>query len=92
MIRSKSPQQEVIIDLTGPDGNSFALLAYAKRVANQLDLDFNQIKNEMKSSDYETLINSIKSIIVFQLFDRKTQIEINNKNDPYIFEAIKILK
>ena len=52
------------------------------------------IKNkiDLKSSDYETLINSIKSIIVFQLFDRKTQIEINNTNDPYIFEAIKILK
>ena len=56
MIRSKSPQQEVIIDLTGPDGNSFVLLAYAKRFANQLDLDFNQIKNEMTSSDYENLI------------------------------------
>ena len=52
------------------------------------------IKNKIdfKSSDYETMINSIKSILVFQLFDRKTQIEINNTNDPYIFEAIKILK
>ena len=52
------------------------------------------IKNkiDLKSSDYETMINSIKSILVFQLFDRKTQIEINNTNDPYIFEAIKILK
>jgi len=52
------------------------------------------IKNtiDLKSSDYETLINSIKSIIVSQLFDRKTQIEINNTNDPYIFEATKILK
>ena len=52
------------------------------------------IKNkiDLKSSDYETLINSIKSIIVFQLFDRKTQIEINNTSDPYIFEAVKILK
>ena len=52
------------------------------------------IKNkiDLKSSDYETMINNIKSILVFQLFDRKTQIEINNTNDPYIFEAIKILK
>ena len=52
------------------------------------------IKNkiDLKSSDYETMINNIKSILVFQLFDRKTQIEINNTNDPYIFEAIKNLK
>ena len=49
-------------------------------------------KIDLKSSDYETLVNSIKSILVFQLFDRKTQIEINNTDDPYIFEAIKILK
>jgi len=49
-------------------------------------------KIDFKSSDYETMINNIKSIIVFQLFDRKTQIEINNTNDPYIFEAIKVLK
>ena len=49
-------------------------------------------KIDLKSSDYEIMINSIRSILVFQLFDRKTQIEINNTNDPYIFEAIKILK
>ena len=28
MIRDKQPQQEIVIDLTGPDGNAFALLAY----------------------------------------------------------------
>ena len=49
-------------------------------------------KIDLKSSDYEIMINSIRSILVFQLFDRKTQIEVNNSNDPYIFEAIKILK
>ncbi|MFL2611110.1 MAG: S41 family peptidase [Flavobacteriaceae bacterium] len=49
-------------------------------------------KIDLKSSDYKTMVNSIKSILVFQLFDRKTQIEINNTDDPYIFEAIKILK
>ena len=49
-------------------------------------------KIDLKSSDYEIMFNSIRSILVFQLFDRKTQIEVNNSNDPYIFEAIKILK
>jgi len=56
MIRSKTPQSEIVIDLTGPDGNAYALLAYAKRFAQQLGLDFNQIRNEMTSGDYENLV------------------------------------
>ena len=65
------------------DKSKWSELLNAFSIKNKIDL---------KSSDYETMINSIKSILVFQLFDRKTQIEINNTNDPYIFEAIKILK
>ena len=56
MIRDKQPQSEIVIDLTGPDGNAFALLAYAKRFAQQLSYDFNQIKDEMTSGDYENLV------------------------------------
>lgn len=29
MIREKRPVKEIVIDLTGPDGNAFVLLAYA---------------------------------------------------------------
>ena len=56
MIRDKKPQSEIVIDLTGPDGNAFALLAYAKRFAQQLDLDFGKIQGEMTSGDYENLV------------------------------------
>lgn len=56
MIRNKQPKSEIVIDLTGPDGNAFALLAYAKRFAQQLNYDFNQIKDEMTSGDYENLV------------------------------------
>ena len=56
MIRDKQQQSEIVIDLTGPDGNAFALLAYAKRFAQQLSYDFDQIKNEMTSGDYENLV------------------------------------
>ena len=28
--RTKQPNDEMVIDLTGPDGNAFALMAYAK--------------------------------------------------------------
>ena len=57
MIREKQPQREIIIDLTGPDGNAFALMGYAMRFAKQLGKDGKAITNEMMSGDYENLIN-----------------------------------
>ena len=56
MIRKKHPKKEIVIDLTGPDGNAFALLGYADRFAKQLDLDSVTIKAEMMNGDYENLI------------------------------------
>ena len=56
MIRAKQKQRELVIDLTGPQGNAFFLLGTAKNLANQLDLDADAIMEEMKSSDYENLI------------------------------------
>ena len=44
------------IDLTGPQGNAFYLLGTAKKLANQLGLNSNEILNEMQSGDYENLI------------------------------------
>ena len=56
MIRKKQQQREVVIDLTGSDGNAFALMGYAKQFAKQLGLDSNKIINEMTSGDYENLL------------------------------------
>ena len=57
MIRDKQPQTgPVVIDLTGPDGNAFALMGYASRFARQLGLNSSEIINEMKSGDYEHLL------------------------------------
>jgi len=57
MIRKKIQRpKQIIIDLTGPDGNAFALMAYADRFAKQLDLDSVTIKAEMMNGDYENLI------------------------------------
>lgn len=56
MIRQKQPNKEVIIDLTGPDGNAYVLLGYAKKFTEQLGLEWNPIKEEMTSKDYENLI------------------------------------
>lgn len=57
VIRAKQPISEVVIDLTGPDGNAFVLMSYAKRFARQLELDDKSIINEMMSGDYEHLLS-----------------------------------
>jgi len=59
MIREKQPQREVIIDLTGPEGNAFALMGYARRFARQLGYskeDQDQLLELMQSGDYENLL------------------------------------
>lgn len=60
MIRAKQ-QREFIIDLTGPEGNAFVLLGYAKNYAKQLGLDVDSVLAEMKSGDYENLIETFDS-------------------------------
>ena len=50
-----------VIDLTGPQGNAFYLMAQAGHYARQLGLDESAVINEMKSGDYENLV---------QVFDR----------------------
>ena len=56
MIREKQPAEEIIIDLTGPDGNAYSLLARAKNYARQLDLNDVAIIKDMMSKDYEHLV------------------------------------
>ena len=61
MIRKKkdlSSKNPMIIDLTGPDGNAFALLGYAKNFSKQLSLDWDsifQFLNKVKSEFRENL-------------------------------------
>lgn len=69
MIREKkdlSSSNPMIIDLTGPDGNAFALLGYAKNFCKQLDSGneiglWDKVQSEMTSSDYENLIKVFDS-------------------------------
>ena len=62
MIRKKRPVRgPLVVDITGPDGNAFALMGLAMRLARQLGIDLTSIVKEMKSGDYENLI---------QVFDR----------------------
>lgn len=61
MIRARQPASEIIIDLTGPEGNAFCLMGYARKLARQLGLDSDAIIGEMTKGDYEHLL---------QVFDR----------------------
>jgi hypothetical protein len=63
MIRDRVdfPYSTPVIDLTGPQGNAFFLMGQASRYARQLGLDGDAIIAEMKSSNYENLV---------QVFDR----------------------
>jgi pantoate kinase len=45
-----------VIDLTGPQGNAFYLMAQAGRYARRLGLDESAVVDEMKASDYENLV------------------------------------
>jgi hypothetical protein len=60
MIREKQ-DGPIVIDLTGPEGNAFCLMGYAKKLSRQLDLDGNKVVEEMKSGDYENLIKVFDS-------------------------------
>ena len=57
MIKKKPFKIGLEIDLTGPDGNAFALMGYAIKLARDLDKDGDSILTEMKSGDYENLIS-----------------------------------
>lgn len=45
------------IDLAGPDGNAFALMAMAQTWGKQLGLDTKAIIADMQSSDYDHLLD-----------------------------------
>lgn len=43
-----------IIDLTGPEGNVFALIGKARSLAKQLGIDnYSDIRDDMMTGDYE---------------------------------------
>ena len=59
MIKSKEYKNNGIeIDLTGPDGNAYAILGLAKRVCKEFDIPFKPLMEKMTSGDYENLIKA----------------------------------
>ena len=56
-IKSKDEMPKNFIDLTGPQGNAFVLLGMAKSLCKQLKWDYKPIVDEMKSGNYENLVD-----------------------------------
>ena len=59
VIKKKDTNKPLVIDLSGKEGNAYALLGYAKTFCNQLDYDFDSIQKEMTSNDYEHLVQAL---------------------------------
>jgi hypothetical protein len=58
MIKSiEEKQGQIEIDLTGPDGNVFYLIAQGGRYCKQLGLNSEVFTRRMMSGDYENAIN-----------------------------------
>lgn len=55
-ISKKTGFELPVIDLSGPEGNAFCLLAYADRWGRQLGKDTKDIQKRMRSGDYENLV------------------------------------
>ena len=56
------PRRKREIDISGPQGNAFALIGIARDLAKQLGKDIEAITEDMQSDDYEHLL---------QVFDRE---------------------
>jgi hypothetical protein len=48
------------INLNGPEGNAWALLAYGRSVCHQIGKPWEPIQKEMMSGDYENLVKVFK--------------------------------
>ena len=58
MIRRKT-ERKPVINLDGPDGNAFALMAYASRFAKDMGYVSDEaMLNNMKSGDYTNLVRT----------------------------------
>lgn len=59
IVRKSNLRRKIEIDITGPDGNAYALLGNARSLAKQLDWskeESNALLDRMRSGDYENLV------------------------------------
>lgn len=54
--RSKEVKLPIHLDIDGPDGNAYVLLAYAKDLGKQLGKNVDDIIDQMMIGDYNNLL------------------------------------
>ena len=70
-------RRELVVDLDGPDGNAFVLMASAKRLAREFGYASDEIETmitKMKSGDYKKLVKTFD-----EYFDGFVILETTNK-------------
>lgn len=65
MIRKKEQNRDIVIDIDGPDGNAYFLIAAATKLARQCGMDEDGIVREMKSGDYYELLRKFNKYFPF---------------------------
>ena len=65
MIRKKeeNPETRIVVDLTGPEGNAFWLIALAEKLGRKLEVDpkrRGEINAEMMGGDYDNLLEVLE--------------------------------
>jgi len=74
MIRKKEENREIVIDLTGPDGNAFVLLGTARDLARKIGYskeESDALQARMTSGDYENLLKEFdKAFGKFVILER----------------------
>jgi len=58
--RGELEERGIEIDLSGPQGNGFVLIGYARKWAKQLGKDADAITKDMESGDYEHLVDVLE--------------------------------
>ena len=61
MIRKKQKNQPIVIDLTGPQGNAYQMLQYARELCKAVGRDYRPVQKQMMEGDYENLIEVFDS-------------------------------
>ncbi len=60
MIVKKPKNGKIVVDLTGPQGNAFALIGMAETWSKQLGLDPEEVQADMMSGDYNHLLSVVE--------------------------------
>jgi hypothetical protein len=90
MIRKKEESREIVIDLTGPEGNVFVLMGYAKRFSRHLQelWEEDMLENRAQNTVLKSLGFKTGDLLPETLADRicKEMMESDYENAVEVFD------